>query len=90
MTNLPSREELEQAIFDYADLLVGNKQGNPLADDDVLRRQLGRLFKLLDSIYSLGEAGSILTINDVRTKILGWPPLPPDDHRGNSLLRRDP
>lgn len=90
MTNLPSREELEQAIFDYADLLVGNKQGNPLADDDVVSIQLTVIFKMLDSIYNLPAAGDLLTINDVRTKILGWPPLPPDDHRGNSLLRRDP
>lgn len=90
MTNLPSREELEQAIFDYADVLVANRQGHILADDDTLDRQLNTLFKMLDSIYSFTDAGSILTINDVRTKILGWPPLPPDDHRGNSLLRRDP
>lgn len=82
MTNKPSRDELEHAIHNY---------GNAVSDDieptwDLIQSLLDRLY----FIDLLMDAGDILTINDIRTKILGWPPLPPDDHRGNSLLRRGP
>lgn len=95
MTNLPSREELNDALNDF---LIGLDA----PDGEYWKRYQG----MIDNLYSAAmeplslekaklislaaEVGDILTVNDVRTKILGWPPLPPDDHRGNSLLRRDP
>ena len=114
MTNLPSREELEQAIHDH---------GGAVGDDievawDVIQTLLDRIYdpKLIDPLtiqrsklaITLGMAienltdlkarvvedlvmgGVPMTVNEVRTRILNWPPLPPGDHRGNSLLRNDP
>jgi len=95
MTNLPSREELDAALNDF--LL-----GLDAPDGEYWKRYQ----TMIDNLYSavlepltlekakateaIAMAGVPMTINEVRTKILNWPPLPPDDHRGNILLRRDP
>lgn len=88
MTNLPSREELEQAIHDY---------GNAISDEidvawDVVTNMLDSLYSpslleltrsKLEFLNNVVGAGIPMTINEVRTNVLGWEPLPPDDCRGD-------
>ncbi len=46
------------------------------------------------SVKELAAGGPITTVNEARTQILGWAPLPPNDPRGNQVLdmsaNRDP
>ena len=46
------------------------------------------------SVKELAGAGPMTTVNEARTQILGWAPLPPNDPRGNQVLdvspNRDP
>lgn len=46
------------------------------------------------TVKEMAQAGPITTVNEARTHILGWAPLPPNDPRGNMVLdntmNRDP
>jgi hypothetical protein len=42
----------------------------------------------IEFVKLLQDAEVPITVNEFRTTVLGWEPLPPTDHRGNTVLRR--
>lgn len=97
MTNIPSREELEAAIHVYSNAVSDDIDSAWLKVTELLDILLDELHSSPIEPMTLEQAviltsipeWGMLTVNEARTNILGWPPLPPDDHRGNTLLRRD-
>jgi hypothetical protein len=78
---------LETRVYDFLNTYV-LEEG--LGIDNIKIRPIGRYGSstpgAADVILKISQSGLAPSVNELRTKVLGWNPLPPDDPRGNKVV----